>query len=430
MEIAARLALIGVALFAAPAAVADDTLFAGFARTLVDWKTEFTGANLVVQQVYSSESVAEVTTPGRPTAERRVLWRLIAVWHVPDPKRVPLVAESPDQVRAVVIDFPGADAATRMVVIGRLKGDDTRARLSDAETVARRAETAVAQQMLAFFWQPKYTYSTGSQKPRETPQGPRLELIPEPRSGGDGGKGEPPHSTSPYTIRDRKSLVPWEFNASGSKEAKQVWAFLDLLNRVGREGGRLRWLVEPGRSPHELIAAWQPTGRPWERPVLASPAWEVTAEPEVVDFPQLLAGHTNVCRLAAGTCERIAGQLNAGGRLIALGPDGLAFQQRGHETPTYDVHLVRGKGPDAKYAAKPTTTRGLASDPPPKWPAVVGFPRELLTVRLSADEGRHLVALAVCSPEVWGKSRGGPTPTPAFAPLGADPELWALPTLR
>jgi len=178
------------------------------------------------------------------------------------------------------------------------------------------------------------------------------------------------------------------------------------------------------------VVGYRPSGKPWRESGnairLTGPALGEIHELLVFERPGQPEAPASFDKLAPGTVERILTGERANPKLtvVALGREGLVLgTPPGVEPLRYEVHLLRsGSGGQLAYEPK-RVTRGLSRTPPPKWPLVINEP---WVASISDDEvARWLVALSVCSPEVWQRPAGW---RPIGRPLFADPELWAIPS--
>jgi hypothetical protein len=197
------------------------------------------------------------------------------------------------------------------------------------------------------------------------------------------------------------------------------------IGDVGKGGrGKVYWLVEAG-EPERVILAWQPEGTAWGRARVASPSWPRSYD--VVAFEprgevQSTGGRTGVVPLPRGTWNILRKYTNA--TPVAIGKEGIVLQLPEDGRFVYKVYTLIRSGEGEQYADPPITTRGLGDAQLPPWTA----PFDVSNHKFDQEMGRHLVGLAVCSPDVWKKVRSGDTVPPFYLkPLFADPELWACP---
>jgi hypothetical protein len=299
----------------------------------------------------------------------------------------------------------------------------------------------IARDAVRFFWKPKYEWDekakaypvrTDKTTPNTEWAKKRFALVEEPEDGNNSaaeGGAFLKMGTAPvadwYHAYSHTRLVP---------HPASMPAILKLMTEIGTAGrGRVFWLVEPGQPPEHAALVWQPDATTWGGAKIASPGWP-ESEPytlEAFEPPgELLPadsadGRTGLVPLTYGTWEILRRCGRDGTVPVALGKEGVVIQTRADGNTVYEVHLLSRPPAPAGYAKPPLRTRGLEVDPPPAWTEPFGLDA------FTATQGRHLVGLAVCSPDVWKKVRSAATdPPPHRKPLFADPELWACPPVK
>ncbi len=357
-------------------------------------------------------------------------WRLLAVWTAPPglvqgASSKDFSVTGPENLIGVAIEFGEGDAkleTDRFLADagGEHDPDGLRVRIDSRLAVQRvGGGSDLARQALRFFCQPE----------AKAPAKQWFRLLFDRRAEDQANRKRflvNPHNQPVHQDRHYES---------------GIIAFLGLMDEIGREGnGRVFWMVEPGDdNPGRVILGWQPHGVAWwakgvtpRKCKLASPMWSKVFEVEAFEPPvEWVSLHeagrafglakpirTGLIALPPKTWS-ILDRCSGTSELVALGREGVVLRTG----DAYEIHILRkdAKG-YVRYDSKPMLTRGLNESPAPEWTKQFN-----LKSNWSPDEARHLVALAVCSPDVWRRPRGPGVPAEHLRPLFMDPELWACP---
>lgn len=295
-----------------------------------------------------------------------------------------------------------------------------------------------AREAAKFFWTPRYKWEAEkySERTDKTPfakdwGAKRFSLIVEPADVLSGREvvavGARPLSSA-YRAYNHNRVVT---------HPETMQPFLDLMDEIANSGkGKVYWLIEPGlkEQPERVVLAWQEDGTPWGRVKMASPAWSESFDKVEVFEPRgetppvvRQSGRTGLVQLPPGSWQ-ILERCSKDTKLVAIGKEGIVLQTTRKGESVYEVFVLNKTTPEGEKYAPAIVTRGLGNgEPVPEWTERFGVTNS----QYSQNQGRHLVGLSVCSPEVWKKARSSDTqPARHLVPLFADPELWACPPVK